>query len=180
MKYSKFLPGVAELLRKKAWTVFKNAEREAKQIIDGHNTFVKIKGVNEGNKNTWEENGIITITVDRDDLGVIYHEVFHSAFHKSHIWQIDENGDKQWGNGFCDAFRYLMEQKYLLGKDESDFMKRFQVGLKKPGQTTQNESIKRGARIIQKLNQNQTLEGFRDLWGKLCTKNNLDLDGYFS
>jgi hypothetical protein len=38
------------------------------------------------------------------ELGALYHEVFHSAFHAS---PLHSGEDERWGDAWCDAFRYF-------------------------------------------------------------------------
>ena len=48
-----------------------------------------------------------------DDKGAIFHEVFHNVFHGSPLWKNKQN--HEWGEAFCDAFRYFMEVKHNKG-----------------------------------------------------------------
>lgn len=58
---------------------------------------------------------------------MIFHEVFHSAFHGSPLWYYPEN--RKWGDAFCDAFRYLMEEIHL--QTQTNFIREIKIEVSK-------------------------------------------------
>jgi hypothetical protein len=118
MKKEKFLGNCADNdLRIKLYNLFNKAEIEAKQFSDEFNNWIEIREVIQNDKEDcmWGTGGNITIDPYKlarcNDFGALFHEIFHSAFHESPLWQCDRC--RKWGDGFCDAFRYFMEDKLL-------------------------------------------------------------------
>jgi hypothetical protein len=106
MNYEEFLSGCTdETLRLELWDVFQKAESRASMLVDP-SVWVSITVVTQSTKNTWFD-GKIWLAPEKDDWGRIYHEVFHSAFDRSVLH--DGSTDEEWGDAFCDAFRYFME-----------------------------------------------------------------------
>jgi len=72
-----------------------------------HNQFIPIVKVIKCESNSWVQDGTIYFNPrEGKEVGTLYHEVFHSAFHPSKLHNsINEN----WGDPFCDAFRYFAE-----------------------------------------------------------------------
>lgn len=124
-----------EPLRKRLWDLFQKAEEEARSFCDSGNCWIRIVKVAECAKSSWApdgENSTITIPVSDDDLGVIFHEVFHSAFHCSPLWHVRCNGNDQWGEAFCDAFRYFMDGLHLCDGEDTKFLPDFEGKMTKP------------------------------------------------
>lgn len=70
-----------------------------------HKQFIPIVKVIKSESNNWGQDGTICFN-PRGEVGTLYHEIFHSAFHNSKLHnRINEN----WGDPFCDAFRYFAE-----------------------------------------------------------------------
>jgi len=138
MDKEKFLPCFYDQeLREKLWGLFNSVGDDAQKFAEVSNNWVEIKCVMAGCNEKWNlvkyNNNIyveIQIVVDKNNMGVLFHEVFHSAFHKSPLWHSDDlhqnryNGRGMWGEAFCDAFRYFMEEK-LLDKDNQDKKSQF-------------------------------------------------------
>ncbi len=111
MEYSSFLDSLEDTdLRNKLWNLYSQAEKEAKSFSIDPGDWVDIKRVLATQRSIWHSHGEIEIYPNWTDLGQIFHETFHSAFHNSPLWR-DEN-KRDWGDGFCDAFRYFMEDRY--------------------------------------------------------------------
>ncbi|HEX8202260.1 MAG TPA: hypothetical protein VF590_17415 [Isosphaeraceae bacterium] len=49
------------------------------------------------------------------DLGVLYHEVFHSAFHAS---PLPSGEDEEWGDAWCDAYRFFHDGDFQKNIDQ--------------------------------------------------------------
>ncbi len=119
MNYDSFLINCQDDIRNKFWELFNQAEPEAKWFGNLYSNWVELISVESHvNNAVWSSYVIgektyakITIPAELDDLGVIFHEIFHSAFHNSPIWKNQFNN--KWGDGFCDAFRWFMETRLL-------------------------------------------------------------------
>lgn len=70
-----------------------------------HCRFIPIIKVKKCEHNGWASDGTICFNPE-EEVGTLYHEVFHSAFHPSKLHNC-VNGI--WGDPFCDAFRYYAE-----------------------------------------------------------------------
>ena len=117
MKESDFLRDYAnERLRERLWLLFQEAENHAKKFVESDGDWVEIRSVDVG-KAGWAPDGRIWIEPNQNDLGVILHEVFHSAFHRSTLH--DGGADENWGDAWCDAFRSVMEHKQGLANSSS-------------------------------------------------------------
>lgn len=109
-----FLPLMQdEALRETLWEVFQLAENEARTFVEGPEGWKPIRLVRAASGAVWYDNGLIEITTDVADRGVIFHEVFHNAHYTS---ALHEGADEQWGEAFSDAFRFLMERSTLTGQ----------------------------------------------------------------
>lgn len=155
--------------KKQAAKMLRDAIAHAEKLCDTNNPFISITTVSLDTKNTWCD-GEIHLKGDGNDLGVIYHEVFHSTFHGSAIWKYDEKHPRKvWGDAFCDAFRYLMQIKYkLTGVDDKKFMGKFRKCLRKRDiDITAQDSYKElGSRIIIHL-RSPSFNRYRYLWNLL-------------
>ncbi len=67
--------------------------------------FVNIVEVTVSTSCWWNQSGTIGFDL-LEEPGALYHEVFHSAFHCS---ELHKGSNEEWGNAFCDAFRYFTE-----------------------------------------------------------------------
>lgn len=124
MQKENFLPCFYDQqLREKFWYLFNYTEKEARKFAEVNSNWIEIREVinSENDKNSCD--GKIFIKPKWDNLGIIFHEIFHSAFHKSALWHSDElhknlyNGHGALGEAFCDTFRYFLERE-LLSEDE--------------------------------------------------------------
>ena len=135
MQKENFLPYFYDReLRDRLWFLFNRAETEAKKFASiVNNNWIEIEKVknSEDNKNSCK--GEIFIVSEWNNLGAILHEVFHSAFHRSALWQSDKlhkesyNGYGIWGDGFCDAFRYFLEKELLNENEKSELFKNLKM-----------------------------------------------------
>jgi|GEM_PF-2391146 len=117
-----FLPDWNSELRARQFDKFHQAKALAFLFVNSQDEYVAIGNVVSDSSNWWELNGheaVIHYNKDNvGDEGVLYHEIFHSVFHKSNL----HNGtDELWGEGFCDAFRYFME-KQIESKTRSGWL----------------------------------------------------------
>ncbi len=163
-------------LRKQLWQLFQAAEQEARTNFCGYqNPWVPITKVVEGETPGWSESGRIEIPVSVDDLGVIFHEVFHSAFHFSPLWYAQTNA--YWGDAFCDAFRYLMEKTYLLGNTMFTVEMELELGKSKDQILIENNRYKGwGSRILLRVNKDYDL--FKKFWNECNTAPSVPLAVY--
>ena len=111
MAYSKFMVGCQdEAVRQRLWTLFSAAEKEAKRFAETPGHWVVLKEVVVvATGSIWTANGRIQLS-PQCNPGTMFHEIFHTAFHKSVLHQ---GSDEGWGEAFCDAFRYMMEKQLL-------------------------------------------------------------------
>ncbi len=130
MEKENFLPCFYDSeLRERLWYLFNYAEKEARKFAEVDRNWIEIGEVinSENDKNSCD--GKIFIKPKWDNLGVIFHEVFHSAFHKSALWYSDElhkslpNDNGTWSDAFCDTFRYFMERELLDEDEKSELFK---------------------------------------------------------
>ncbi|MFA5336876.1 MAG: hypothetical protein WC330_00920 [Candidatus Omnitrophota bacterium] len=125
MDYESFLVDCSDInLRNKIWELFNQAEPEAKYFCNPLSNWVELTSVKSRDKSggrwrTYFLNGKkyakIEIYANWDELGLIFHEIFHSAFSGSLLVRNElnnKNGDN-WGDGFCNAFRWFMETRVL-------------------------------------------------------------------
>ncbi|MCK4781418.1 hypothetical protein KAS79_00630 [Candidatus Parcubacteria bacterium] len=126
MQKENFLPCFYDPeLRERLWYLFNYAEKEAQKFAEVNNNWVGIKCVMAGCAEKWnlvKDNTIyaeIQIVVNENNMAVLFHEIFHSAFHKSFLW----HKDGMWGDAFCDSFRYFMEEKLLKEGERSKFFR---------------------------------------------------------
>lgn len=176
-----FLVGCSDQLRIDARNVFDVAVVEARKFCDSSNPFIEIIEVKKGSGNNWCADGHITIEGDIDNLGVIYHEVFHSVFHGSKPWEFDCRTTKKWGDAFCDVFRYLMGLEFPIERQKVDFQREFEKYIKlNDYEISKSDTYtKLGSRIFLRLT-NRNIIGFRSMWQKLCKKKDLNLFVEFS
>ena len=167
-------------LREKLWGLFCKAEMKAKWFPISRNDWVEITSFIESSDTRWRD-GQIEINPKWDDLGQIFHEVFHSAFHYSPLWRDSVNNS--WGDGFCDAFRYFMEEKYLSdSKWYANIGKYLTMSIDEIIEKPTNMGWKLeycipATRIINKANKNY--EDFKKLWQELNRRPNNPLEEYF-
>ena len=119
--------------------------------------------------------------------GTMFHEIFHNTFNGSRFHEGDDN---LWAEAFCDAFRYMMEKKYLPGPHSKWFLKvdRYcdetyeQVMSKSGDKSFDRKYCYPASLIIRKAGKDP--EKFRVLWFELQNfreiKNADVLDAYFN
>jgi len=89
---------------------------------------LQVVRVCEGGACWWLSGPCITIPFDKNDCGAIFHEATHDLFHHSVFHPGHNSANKfppgheedaayneGWGEGFCEAVRWLMESTYLPG-----------------------------------------------------------------
>lgn len=191
-----FLPNSQDAtLRQRHWELFKYAETRAKDFSPHNRLKVKITHV-YGGGSTWElkENtkgasyAKIHIPATQDDLGAVFHEVFHSAFHFSPLWK--DKGNNNWGEAFCDAFRYIIEREKLSNTTFTCEMESWMgkldgavVGTRKKDLAVGKEDYKYkpyASRLLNKCDRNHYYTSFRQLWCKRNDNPSDPLDTYFN
>ena len=185
MDNGNFFVGLNDInLRDKLRGLFNYAEKEAKSFTTNFNNWVPIKSVQSGG-NEWSPDGNIEINnpVEKkkiNDLGVLFHEIFHSAFHKSPLWS--SNGE--WGDPFCDAFRYFIAEKIYI-KDKFYKKIRCEGYLKDSPDEILRRSrnkcweIKYGIPAGKIICKAVTYDGFKKLWEKLNQEDKCSLEDIF-
>lgn len=163
------LPEPDQRLRGKLWKLYRLAEPLAKQFAQTH-PWVKIKTVQSipDGDSRWvpkNDSAEIGIVIKENNPGVLFHEMFHSAFHCSPLH--DGGADERWGDAFCNAFRYFMERKLLEG--ESHWLGGFRQLLAQPAQERPSgDRYKSAATFV--VNKPENYGGFRKLWDRLITQ----------
>lgn len=106
MEYTHFLNGcLNEPRRARLWDVFQGGRHWIDEFTGPFTEIVEV--AQDPTRNTWH-GGHILLVVDDED-GCILHELFHSKYDPSAIH--DGATDEQWGDAFCDAFRYFASRK---------------------------------------------------------------------
>lgn len=121
MNPAEFLPGYENRKRRAwLWRLFQEAEQQAKMFVESADRWIVLRRVvPKKDAALWIEDG--TIEIDPSfDPGTLFHEIFHTAFHKSSLLA---GKDEAWGEAFCDAFRYMMEKQLLPQKHSDWFLK---------------------------------------------------------
>jgi hypothetical protein len=186
MDYTNFLAGHPdEAKRAQLWKYFLPVEREAKYFAGTEQHWKPIKSavLGEGVP-LYVTTGKIRLNANSD--WAMFHEIFHDPFSRS---QFNSGGDKAWGEAFCDAFRYMMEKKYLPGPRTKWFLKVDRFAGETYAQVMEKSGDKRfdqrylypASLIVHKAGKD--LEKFRALWFELQklreTKNADVLNAYF-
>jgi hypothetical protein len=117
--YTNFMVDAPDQIeRRQLWNYFLIVEREAKRLAGTVDHWEPLRVVKFGPGGPmWFSGGTLRLS-DVSDHGAMFHEIFHNVFNRSQFHQGDDNG---WGEGFCDAFRYMMEKKYVPGPRTSWF-----------------------------------------------------------
>jgi hypothetical protein len=183
MEFEDFLTSLQDKnLRDTLWDLFCKTETEAKQFPIDSEDWVDINLIIVSERSLWFDDGKIELDPKWDDLGQIFHETFHSAFHNSPLWNNKVN--RTWGEGFCDAFRYFMEDRFL---DDSKWFSNLRSYLKKNiEEILQNrrnlgwklEYCIPATRIINKAERDYS--NFRDMWKQLNQNPKNLLEDYFA
>jgi len=104
------------------WLLFRAAEKQAFRFAAAPDRWILLARVDFApNAGRWFPSGAIEIP-RASDPGPLFHEVFHTVFHKSALHAGD---DEPWGDPFCDAFRFFAEQELLPGPP-SPFVRKLQ------------------------------------------------------
>lgn len=107
-----FLPLLADdALRDELWSVYVEVEPIARRFAPERWTPIRL--VLASDRALWWTTGLIEIPVAQDDQGALVHELFHGAYHHS---ALNTGRDAAWGEGFADAFRYLIERDVMGGE----------------------------------------------------------------
>jgi hypothetical protein len=111
MGYTNFMAGHPdEAKRRELWKCFLIVEREAKGFAGSSKHWETLKTVKLGPAGPmWYSGGTLELNAT-SDCGAMFHEIFHNTFNGS---QLSKGGDNAWSEAFCDAFRYMMEKKFL-------------------------------------------------------------------
>jgi hypothetical protein len=116
LPYEQFLPDTADTSRRQAlWPLFHQAEAEAQAFAVPGDPWVPITRVEYGSERhagEWSTTGVIQMKEGKD-AGLMFHEIFHAAFHKSEFNSSHTDRDGTWNEAFCDAFRYFAERQLL-------------------------------------------------------------------
>jgi hypothetical protein len=121
MNLAEFLPDYENRERRAwLWRLFQAAEQQAKSFAESSDRWIVLRRVVPKKQAAlWIEDG--TIEVDPSfDPGTLFHEIFHTAFHKSRLLA---GKDEAWGEAICDTFRYMMEKQFLPQKRSDWFLK---------------------------------------------------------
>lgn len=186
MNYTNFMAGHPdESKRQRLWQFFLVVEREAKTLAGTADHWKPLKAVTLGTSGPkWFSSGRLQLNAGSD--WSMFHEIFHNTFNGS---QFHKGRDNAWSEAFCDAFRYMMEKKYLPNPRTKWFLKMDRYS----GETYEQVMAKSGdkgfdrryaypaALIIKRSGKD--LEKFRVLWfelQRLRETNNADvLNTYF-
>jgi hypothetical protein len=114
MPYENFLSELSDPQRRQwLWGVFQAGERQAYAFAAAPQLFVPLTRVNYippgGKAGDWNPSGRIELVANAD-AGVLFHEIFHTVYHRS---VLHAGSDVHWKEAFCDAFRYLAERELL-------------------------------------------------------------------
>lgn len=130
MDYANFLEDCDdEALRKEVFALYQPAE-DFFDLLGFTMTVETVQECKEGDGCYDADKKLIEIPVSADDKGAIFHEATHDFFHHScfHRNYNPANGfgegeeedptyNETWGEGFCEAVRWLMESKFLQGSE---------------------------------------------------------------
>ena len=117
----------------------------------------------------WLPAGVIQLSPSADP-GTLFHEIFHTVFHRS---ALHAGQDERWGEGFCDAFRFVTERELLPGPP-SDRVKKverypsmsFAEVMAKSGEPVHDRKYAYPASVIPRRT-DLTTKGLRKLWLEL-------------
>jgi hypothetical protein len=158
------------------WFLYCEAEAEARKFAQWRNWHRIIKAdCNRAGRAIWVCDGKrqaarIDIPENANDKGVIFHETFHSAFHKCPLWRNAKN--QAWGDAFCDVFRYFMESKH---NKDSAWLRDAEARLAKGGKF--NKKPDWPLAIVRHCNKDY--ETFLKFWRERNEKGWESLDAFF-
>ncbi len=196
MLHSDFLPtSYSANLRNTYWDLFQYACNRVEAFCPCNKLRVEIRHVLDGGPNwSLKQNpegssfATIKVPVTHDDHGVIFHEVFHSAFHFSPLWRDHKN--IKWGDAFCDAFRYILEKEKSLN---SVFVGDMEAWMHKPDTEVADESIQNtnqgnelftykpyGSRILNACDPSAYYASFLSIWDERNANPSHSLETYFN
>jgi hypothetical protein len=170
MNYTNFLAGHPNEARRAAlWKYFLTVEREAKMFAGTEKRWKPINAVVLGQGiPIYVSSGRIRLNLNTD--WAMFHEIFHDTFGRS---PFNQGTDKAWAEAFCDAFRYMMEKKYLPDPRTKWFLKvdhfadeTYEQVMAKSGDKHFDQTYVYPASLIVRK-ANRDLEQFRALWFEL-------------
>lgn len=170
MDYSHFLAGHPdEAKRQELWRYFPAVEHEAECFAGSEEHWKEIKTVVLGEGiPIYVSSGRIRLNKNSD--WAMFHEIFHDTFGHS---AFHSGEDKAWAEAFCDAFRYMMEKKYLPEPRSKWFLKvdRFadetydQVMSKSGDKRFDQRYVYPASLVVRKADKD--LEQYRAMWFEL-------------
>jgi len=185
--YDQFLTDYPDEERRKLlWKDFRAAEHEAKTFAASPERWVVIQRVVVGTSGAkWHAGGFIELA-PMSEPGTLFHETFHTVFHKS---VFHAGKDRGWGEPWCDAFRYIAEREILLPPPSGWVTKlqrymtmTFDEVMAKSGDPKHDEHYAYPASLILKETDG-TVAGLRRLWFELADKSEKQggavLDAFF-
>ncbi len=136
LPYGEFLANAEdEGKRQLFWSLFNRAEPEARSFASTSARWVPIAGVEYGQPGhaagDWSPSGVIVMKHENDP-GVMFHEIFHPAFHLSEFHLVEDgtishtDRDGAWSEAWCDGFRYYAERTYLAPGQQSGWVGRLE------------------------------------------------------
>ena len=187
MDYTSFMAGHPDEARRvQMWKYFLVVEREAKSFAETLEHWKMLKTITLGTTGPkWFSNGRLQLGAS-SEYGTMFHEIFHNTFNGS---QFHKGEDNAWSEAFCDAFRYMMEKKYLGDPRTKWFLKVDHYSDKTYAQVMKKSGDKHfdqkycypASLIIRKAGKDP--EKFRVLWFELQklreTRNTDVLNAYF-
>ena len=155
LTYDEFLPTL-DPTRRKLYELF----NVACEFVARLNPASRIVSVQLGDPG-YANGGRISIPVNPENLGVVFHEVGHallaqSVFHSCHLAS-NKAGNEKWGEAFSEAIRWLLESQYLKG---SKWLNEFD----REKNTVASDKC-RADLILKKAS--YSLAGLEALWGRL-------------
>lgn len=156
-------------LRDLLWARYRAVERYFLCDLGFRMTVRHVRETTPGEVPYFDPQGMIAIPFKPNDQGVIFHEATHDLFHHSVFHRIHNqanafpNGqgrnaafNETWGEGFCDAVRWLMETAQL---QTSAWLQSY------PAQAATDWRIQRADRILNHTG--RTLAEFAAGWNAL-------------
>ena len=160
-----------EPLRAELWTHYQAIERYLLCDLGFRATVREVRETSSGQTAHFDPSGIIVIPYDCQNMGTLFHELTHDLFHHS-VFHRNQNSinafpqnhaqdpafNETWGEGFCDAIRWLMECARLPG---SAWLQDYNAS------TGTDWRIMRAERIL--AHTGRTLPAFAQGWTALAT-----------
>jgi hypothetical protein len=117
LPYGDFLANADDEGRRQMfWSLFNKVEPEARAFPTSPDRWVPVIRVEYGVRGRvsgdWSPSGVVQLKPENDP-GVMFHELFHPAFHLSEFHPTHMDRDGAWSEAWCDAFRYYAEREFL-------------------------------------------------------------------